>query len=283
MEKIDVARDLLEELYVNKHLSAQKIATELGVSRQTIINKLREHQLEVRPKREPTKKKRKLKKIPKYKNKEEFQKAYSELKSIYLVSKKFNINIKTAYTWKQKHGIETINEISLEALWKIREDKPYCDRDLLASMYAQYSTPEIAQMWNCEASTIQKWMKRLGIETRSYEEQWNFKSKNGVRTFTPKGFDLQLYKEQIKLSDFLSKKTVIFIKEVVGSCQSCGYDETLDLHHIDEDRTNNEPENHVILCPNCHALIHRLGKTVEELCPDYESWADILERSAGSV
>lgn len=40
-------------------------------------------------------------------------------------------------------------------------------------------------------------------------------------------------------------------------CAVCGYhdyDDTslLDVHHIDSDRSNNDIENLIILCPNCH-------------------------------
>ena len=38
-------------------------------------------------------------------------------------------------------------------------------------------------------------------------------------------------------------------------CAVCGWDEdedVLDVHHIDEDRSNNSVDNLIILCPNCH-------------------------------
>ena len=41
-------------------------------------------------------------------------------------------------------------------------------------------------------------------------------------------------------------------------CVSCGYDEDeriLEVHHIDEDRGNNDINNLCILCPNCHRKI----------------------------
>jgi hypothetical protein len=42
-------------------------------------------------------------------------------------------------------------------------------------------------------------------------------------------------------------------------CVACGYDrstETLVVHHVDGDRTNNKIKNLAILCPTCHAEIH---------------------------
>lgn len=41
-------------------------------------------------------------------------------------------------------------------------------------------------------------------------------------------------------------------------CELCGYNEDEDIlqvHHIDENRQNNNVENLMILCPNCHAKI----------------------------
>lgn len=55
-------------------------------------------------------------------------------------------------------------------------------------------------------------------------------------------------------------------------CAICGYKEhtnhvrgskffkypvILDVHHLDGNRENNDPSNLAILCPTCHALIHR--------------------------
>jgi hypothetical protein len=43
-----------------------------------------------------------------------------------------------------------------------------------------------------------------------------------------------------------------------GLCESCGYKQMfngfLNAHHIDGDPGNNEIENLLLLCPNCHAI-----------------------------
>lgn len=42
-------------------------------------------------------------------------------------------------------------------------------------------------------------------------------------------------------------------------CQECGWDDipdVLEAHHRDHDRTNNTPENLVVLCPTCHRVAH---------------------------
>jgi len=46
-------------------------------------------------------------------------------------------------------------------------------------------------------------------------------------------------------------------------CQKCGYDEhefCLDMHHIDEDPTNNVVDNIAILCAICHRVHHHSKK-----------------------
>ena len=49
------------------------------------------------------------------------------------------------------------------------------------------------------------------------------------------------------------------------SCSICGYNkhqEALQVHHIDRDRTNKNPDNLVIICANCHSYIHRKIMTI---------------------
>jgi len=46
---------------------------------------------------------------------------------------------------------------------------------------------------------------------------------------------------------------------VIKKCEKCGYDENihiLGVHHKDGNRKNNEKINLMVLCPNCHSLIH---------------------------
>ena len=49
-------------------------------------------------------------------------------------------------------------------------------------------------------------------------------------------------------------------------CAICGLDEEccLQVHHIDEDRSNDNPNNLIILCANCHSRIHRGGLIITE-------------------
>lgn len=273
MRKIKLSKSLLLKLYKEENLSLNQVATELGVSRQTVANKLKEYNIKIGKTKRI--KKKPLKPIRPYQNKEVFQEVYSNLKSLDLLAKHFNISIDTAYRWKKIHNIKTIKEFSFKGREKLNEGKPYYDKELLERMYSKYSSYELAKMWNCNPTTILKWLKRFNIPTRTIKEQWEFKSKHGKRVITKGSFDLQKYKVAYKSNDVLSKKTRKYIIDLVGECQACGYSEVLDLHHINENHKDNRPENHAVLCPNCHAKIHRLGLTIEELCPDFISWDKI--------
>lgn len=47
----------------------------------------------------------------------------------------------------------------------------------------------------------------------------------------------------------------------LANCELCGFKEIVDLHHIVPKMYGGEdnPENLITLCPNCHAAIHRKG------------------------
>ena len=55
-------------------------------------------------------------------------------------------------------------------------------------------------------------------------------------------------------------------REYKHKCAMCGLEEEccLQVHHIDEDRSNPSLENLIILCANCHNRIHRGGYNITE-------------------
>lgn len=282
MRKINLPKDLLEELYVVNKMTLREIADELGVSRQTISNKLKSYNITIRNGEylnSIKKVKVKLVKRKKYRDKKEFEKVYKDLKSIDLVAKHFKIDVKTAFQWKKIHNIPAIKAFSHKGKYKINCGKPYANKEWLESMYSKYSLEDLSKMLNCHASTIGKWCKRFGIKTRSIKEQWDLKSKNGARVLKSVGFDLQTYKNSYDLDNIkthLPKNLKAYIISLYGKCECCGYSEVLDLHHIDLNHGNNKPSNHSVLCPNCHAKIHRLGVKFEDLVKNHISWDNLV-------
>lgn len=45
-------------------------------------------------------------------------------------------------------------------------------------------------------------------------------------------------------------------KQVTKRCVICGFDNVVDLHHIDGNHKNNHPSNFTGLCPNHHKMYH---------------------------
>ena len=57
----------------------------------------------------------------------------------------------------------------------------------------------------------------------------------------------------------LQPKAQHALKIIVGKCQICGwnvYPACLEVHHKDKNRRNNTRANLVVLCRNCHSLVH---------------------------
>ena len=42
-----------------------------------------------------------------------------------------------------------------------------------------------------------------------------------------------------------------------SKCSICGFSHLVDIHHKDHNKSNNTKENLVVLCPNCHMLVHK--------------------------
>ena len=65
-----------------------------------------------------------------------------------------------------------------------------------------------------------------------------------------------VYKNKIKINtqDSINYRRNAFLK-YPHKCAICGYNDDeriLEAHHIDSDRTHNDVNNLIILCPNCH-------------------------------
>lgn len=275
-KKLQISKELIEEMYKTQTLN--DIALELGVSYKTIQRRCKEFGIETSQHINPqfikkNKTRPKLKKVKPYTKKEAFEKIYQETKSLVLVAKHFNISTDTALKWKHRHNIDTILGVSEEGKQLLNQNKPYTNKEWLEQAYNEHTLQEIANMLNVHVCTIQDWAKRHNIKTRTVAEQRAFKSGNGNKTIFStytKEFSKENYLKNIPITlpHTIRKKIVA----MVGECQSCGYKEVLDLHHIDGNKFNNHPDNHVILCPNCHAKIHRLGLKLDELVINFVSW-----------
>lgn len=60
--------------------------------------------------------------------------------------------------------------------------------------------------------------------------------------------------------DYISDYRLVYLRaKKIICCENCGYSkyiEVLEVHHKDRDRTNNNLENLIALCPTCHVEEH---------------------------
>lgn len=83
-----------------------------------------------------------------------------------------------------------------------------------------------------------------------------------------------LYKEELAKVRKLNKHIIDTLKKMYkGECQLCGGKvgeqygkEIVEAHHIEyfSKTQNNDSSNIIILCPNCHALIHKCNPAYDK-------------------
>jgi predicted HNH restriction endonuclease len=62
----------------------------------------------------------------------------------------------------------------------------------------------------------------------------------------------------------------IAMRHHVLECVVCGFNKIVAIHHIDENKQNNDPSNLIPLCPNHHEMVH--SKWKEEIIPYITEW-----------
>jgi len=79
-----------------------------------------------------------------------------------------------------------------------------------------------------------------------------------ARGYCPGCYNFVFHLEVTKASNFRRAHNIDYntYKEITKKCIICGFDKTVDLHHLDGNHKNNSKENMVGLCPNHHKMIH---------------------------
>ncbi len=104
-----------------------------------------------------------------------------------------------------------------------------------------------------------------------------------------------IYKETISKVRKINQKIIDDLKmHYKGECQICGArvgcdfgEEIVEAHHIEYffQTQNNDSSNIIVLCPNCHRLIHRCDPVYhkKELCYEFENGKKIFIKNPGHL
>lgn len=123
----------------------------------------------------------------------------------------------------------------------------YTDQDIILYCAESFSMAEVLRKLNLKSAggnylTLKRKLFDLKVDTAHWTNQgWNA------------GMQLKNFE------DYSKPNKQFLIKERGNACESCELDEwkgisiTLEIHHIDGDRSNNGKENLELLCPNCHS------------------------------
>ena len=86
---------------------------------------------------------------------------------------------------------------------------------------------------------------------------------NGLLDFDLLGFDFDLSEHaNSSVPGLLTKNAYSWRakKHLKTACEACGSTKKMVTHHIDQDRTNNDPDNIQTLCKTCHDFFHQTAK-----------------------
>jgi len=111
----------------------------------------------------------------------------------------------------------------------------------LIGLYAnlKIKMEKLCKAFNASDDTIVRAMKKKGLAMRKTvgfcdEENSNWKGGRSLH-----------YAKNVALRRFKRNQCVV-----------CGYKNSVDVHHWDENNENNKPDNLILLCPNHHREVH---------------------------
>lgn len=214
---------------------------------------------------------------------------YVNIKDVYYNGKQKTFKIKTKLGYEiiatkdheilTKDGFKVVSNLLLNDKIAVNgvlleSDKPlYQNKEWLFYHYntLNKTSVNIANEFNFNVSTIKKWVKihQLPKKPLSY---WN-KNRTPWNKGLTENEDERVYKQGESLRKYhwdeghsnirkpknerirkLSKRT--YNKLLENHCKLCNNPNDLEVHHLDENRDNNQPSNLLTLCKNCHMQLH---------------------------
>ena len=127
-----------------------------------------------------------------------------------------------------------------EILNWIKEEQPKC---------------YICQQLGCKQDTLNSYLKKMGIEYSGQQAKKG--QQKGQNSYKPASYYIETGKT---ITSYKLKEKLIRDGLKEDKCELCGLSVwqnqklSLELHHKDGDHYNNNLDNLIILCPNCHSI-----------------------------
>ena len=126
---------------------------------------------------------------------------------------------------------------------KCNQQKEYHAKGLCYNCYKKYA-------WQRKKLICKRCKREIPIHAKGlcagcYNFVFHLKRIKGWSNTKYHNINMELYKEKTK------------------KCIVCGFDKIVELHHLDENKSNNSKENLIGLCPNHHKMLHDFRFRVE--------------------
>lgn len=118
---------------------------------------------------------------------------------------------------------------------------------------------QISNEYGFNLSTLKKWARKLNIPKKGTgyfnvgRSPWNKGVQDQRQINALKQFHHNGLNDNRKI---IKEDTKVYRKYNKGFCEVCGSNDMLHVHHIDQNRENNSPDNLITLCQPCHLRVH---------------------------
>lgn len=179
------------------------------------------------------------------------------------------------------NGWKRLKELNVNDLVYTNGTECYKDKEWLKKKFHEenLSTTQIGELCGVTAGCIKKWIARFNIgKPRGYHSigkeppnkgktKYNYeplkrtseKMKNNTNYRKMFGEDNPQWKGGINnknISNSYSRKLAKNLKSDIKCCEKCSNKENLEVHHIDGNCKNNDINNLIKLCSECHKYYH---------------------------
>lgn len=162
----------------------------------------------------------------------------------------------------------------------VQSERPYRNESLMRRLYQeeQMSTTDIADKFDCSPSTVNKWLNKLGIGTRSLSEAHQVLHGNSPMAVTyltdARGYEAWRHNDH-----YIPVHRLVMVAER-------GFDEVADMHvhHRNEIRWDNRPENLELLTNSEHQIEHQGRDWLDKIrMAEMYEHGDIASRPLGDI